>query len=204
MHPLVTQPITQLRVSHTGDIYTSPLSLSNVILVPKLSLLISIGQLHELDFDIHFSSYGCIMQDRQMRQIIRTGRRVGHLFQLVSLNIPHSFNANAATVSSATWHSHLAKHIKAWKGARASHLSKARKRLGRHIANWSGNNDRLKPNLLKTFKRNVQFNLSKALLIFKPNCSKRQWHFFFGLSKFLNQLVNYQIIRITLPDTTPP
>lgn len=51
-------------VSHTVNIFTFILSLSNVLLIPKLSLnLIFVEQLYYLHLDIHFSHNGCYVQD---------------------------------------------------------------------------------------------------------------------------------------------
>lgn len=59
---------SQMKVSHIGNISMSTLSLLDTFVVPKLSLdLIFVGQLCELDFDIHFSSNGCCVQDRRTR-----------------------------------------------------------------------------------------------------------------------------------------
>lgn len=51
-----------LQVSHIGSIFTSSLTISDTYLVPELSLnLLSIGQLCDLGFDVHFSSTSCIV-----------------------------------------------------------------------------------------------------------------------------------------------
>ncbi|XP_010263725.1 PREDICTED: uncharacterized protein LOC104601921 [Nelumbo nucifera] len=72
-----------------GTVSTSCLSLPNTFLVPQLSLnLISVGQLCELGFEIHFSSRGCTVHDPQTGKIIGTNRKVGRLFELSSLQLP--------------------------------------------------------------------------------------------------------------------
>jgi len=92
---------SQMIVSHTGNVSTPTLSLPDTFMVPNLSLnLISVGQLCELGFDIHFSLNGCRVQDPRTGQTIGTGRKVGRLFELVSLKLPNSFTGCAATVSS--------------------------------------------------------------------------------------------------------
>jgi len=98
-----------LNVSHTGDISTTSISLSDAYLVPKLSLnLISVGQLYELGYEVYFSERGCIVQEPRMSKILRTGCKVGRLFGLVSLTVPSKAIAHCGVVSSAKlWHSHL-------------------------------------------------------------------------------------------------
>ena len=84
---------SQLHVSHIGDISS-----------PNLS----VGQLCELGFGVYFSDRGCVVQDPQTEKIIRTGRKVGHLFELVSLKVPSVAVTRCATlVSPELWHSRL-------------------------------------------------------------------------------------------------
>ncbi|XP_010265970.1 PREDICTED: uncharacterized protein LOC104603606 [Nelumbo nucifera] len=103
--PIVhTDDSSTLTVKSIGTISTPHLSLPNTFLVPQLSLnLISVGQLCELDFDIHFSSRGCTVQDPRTWKIIGTGRKVGRPFELSSLQLP----SLAAAVTFAIWHSRL-------------------------------------------------------------------------------------------------
>jgi hypothetical protein len=63
---------SHLNVSHIGSISTKQLSVSNTYLVPHLSLnLLSVGQLCELDLELHFSKRGCDVQDSQMGPPVR-------------------------------------------------------------------------------------------------------------------------------------
>lgn len=100
---------SKLNVSHTGDISTASLALSDAFLVPQLTLnLISVGQLCELGFEVYFSKRGCVVQDPQTGQIIGTGRRVGRLFQLISLMVPPKAVVRCgAMISPEIWHSRL-------------------------------------------------------------------------------------------------
>ena len=75
--------------SHTGSVSTPTLSLSNIYFIPNLTLnLISVGQLREFGFDLWFGSSSCHMQDPRMNQVLRTGYRMGRMFELTSLHLP--------------------------------------------------------------------------------------------------------------------
>ncbi|XP_010270824.1 PREDICTED: uncharacterized protein LOC104607033 [Nelumbo nucifera] len=88
----------------SGTISTPRLSLPNTFLVPQLSLnLISVGQLCELGLEIHFSSRGRTVQDPQTGKIIGTGRKVGRLFELSSLQLP----SLVVAITSSVWHARL-------------------------------------------------------------------------------------------------
>jgi hypothetical protein len=55
---------SHMPVSHIGSIFTSNLSVSDIFLVPKLSLnLLFIGQLCELGLELKFSNKGVDVQD---------------------------------------------------------------------------------------------------------------------------------------------
>jgi len=70
--------------------------------------LLSVNQLCELGFGVYFSDRGCVVQDPLTRQIIGTGRKVGRLFELVSLKVPSQpVPRCAALVTPALWHSRL-------------------------------------------------------------------------------------------------
>jgi hypothetical protein len=91
-------------------ISTSNLSVSDTYLVPKLSLnLLSIGQLCELGLELKFSKKGVDVQDSQTGQLLGTGCKVGHHFELSFLQIPSSTTTSMAaiTVTSNLWHSRL-------------------------------------------------------------------------------------------------
>ena len=102
-----------MNVSHLGNISTLALSISNVYQIPQLTHnLLYVGQLNELGFSLTFSSTGVVVSDSQTRQIVGTARKVGRLFELISLHLPSS-RLSASTVSAkstsslALWHSHL-------------------------------------------------------------------------------------------------
>ena len=76
-------------VSHTGSVSTLTLSLSDTYLIPNLTLnLIYVGQLCELGFDLWFGSSDCCVRDPRTNQVLGTGRRVGRMFELISLHLP--------------------------------------------------------------------------------------------------------------------
>jgi len=55
---------SKLNVSHTGDISSAHLSVSDTFLVPQLTLnLLSVSQLCELGFGVYFSDHGWVVQD---------------------------------------------------------------------------------------------------------------------------------------------
>jgi hypothetical protein len=100
-----------MHVSHTGSISLSNLSLPNTYLIPKLNFnLISVGQLCDLGYEIIFSSSGCRVQDPRTGQLIGTGRKIGRLYELTELHIPHESNICAASTHSPIelWHRRLA------------------------------------------------------------------------------------------------
>jgi transposase InsO family protein len=97
-------------VRSIGTVSTSKLSISDVFHVPKLSYnLLSVGQLAELGYRIILDYFGCIVQDPRTGQELRTGRRIGRLFEISSLRLPVT-GVSAATSSSPSlslWHSRL-------------------------------------------------------------------------------------------------
>jgi hypothetical protein len=100
-----------MHVSHTSHISLSNLSLPNTYLTPKLNFnLISIGQLCDLGYEITFSSSRCCVQDPRTGQLIGIGRKIGRLYELTELHIPHESNICAATTQSSIqlWHRRLA------------------------------------------------------------------------------------------------
>ena len=99
---------SSMHVSHQGTISTPNLSVSNVYHIPQLTHnLLSVGQLTELGFSLTFSSNGVVVQDPQTGQIIGTARKVGRLFELISLHLPSS-HLYAPTVSGTSPSSSLA------------------------------------------------------------------------------------------------
>ena len=93
--PLAPSPIiyttdsSHMSVSHIGIISSPELTIPDTYLVPKLSLnLLSVSQLCELGLDLHFSNRGFEMQNPLTGKLLRTGRKIGHLFELCNLQIP--------------------------------------------------------------------------------------------------------------------
>jgi hypothetical protein len=91
---------SHIAANHTGFVSTPTLSLSDTYLIPNLTLnLISVCQLCELGFDLWFGSSGCHMQDPRTNQVLRTGRRVGRMFELTSLHLPTTPTPSPSYVS---------------------------------------------------------------------------------------------------------
>ena len=109
--PIHTADGSLMTVSHKGSISMTDLTLPDTYFIPKLNFnLISVGQLVDLGYDITFSSSGCHVQDRKTKKVIGTGCKVGRLFRLDSLHVPHPQNLCATSVSSSLqlWHQRLA------------------------------------------------------------------------------------------------
>ncbi|KAL4035953.1 hypothetical protein IC575_004667 [Cucumis melo] len=100
-----------MSISHIGTVNTPTIKLSNTYHVPNLTFnLASVGQLCDLGLTIIFSSHGCQVQDSQTGQMIGTGRKVGRLFELTSLQHSPVFPAISAPVIDNTlfqWHLRL-------------------------------------------------------------------------------------------------
>ncbi|KAI4328693.1 hypothetical protein L6164_021028 [Bauhinia variegata] len=96
--PIHTANGIKMSITHVGDATTYNLYLPYTYFVPNLALnLISVGQLCDLGLNILFSSYGCQVMDPQTGQILRSGRKVGRLFELVSLRLPSKLISTATT-----------------------------------------------------------------------------------------------------------
>ncbi|KAK3003862.1 hypothetical protein RJ639_019499 [Escallonia herrerae] len=115
-YPLIhTVDGCHMPVNHVGHVSTSTLSLPDTYFIPSLKLnLISVGQLCDLGFDLHFSHTGCCVQDPETGQTIGMGRKVGRLFELINLSIPHRPMMPPQSATSVTsqhslelWHSRL-------------------------------------------------------------------------------------------------
>ena len=109
--PLIhTANNTPMSITHVGHASTSHLSLPETYCVPSLAFnLISVGQLCDLGLNVLFSSSGCQVQDPQTGKVLGTGRKVGRLFELISLHIPQQ-NVSAVTAPKSTlfqWHRRL-------------------------------------------------------------------------------------------------
>ena len=102
--------------NNIGSILTSKLSVPEFFNVTKLSYnLFSVGQLTELGYCITFDYSRYTVQDLRMGQELGTGLKVGRMFLLDNLWLPHvapvSIVATTTTVSSipslALWHTRL-------------------------------------------------------------------------------------------------
>ena len=90
--PLAPSPIiytansSHMSVSHIGTISSPDLTIPNTYLVSKLSFnFLSIGQLCELSLDLHFFNRGVDVQNPLTGNLLGTGRKIGHLFELCNL-----------------------------------------------------------------------------------------------------------------------
>ena len=99
-----------------GFVSTSNLSVPRVFHVPDLSYnLCSVEQLAELGYRLIFYYFWCIVLDPRMGQELETGPRIGRMFPVDNLHLPHvapvSVVAIAIAVSSlpslTLWHSRL-------------------------------------------------------------------------------------------------
>ena len=106
--------------NNIGSILTSKLSVPGFFNVTKLSYnLFSVGQLTELDYHIAFNYSGCTVQDPRSRQELGTSLRVGHMFLVDNLRLPHVALASIAvaisSISSLTlWHAWLGHAFSSW------------------------------------------------------------------------------------------
>ena len=112
-HPITiyTANGTPMPISHKGTISSPSLSLNDTLHIPKLSLnLLSVDQLCELGVDLLFTNYGVDVQDPRMGQVLRTGRKVGRMFEVHNLKIPSQVVSAAATTATSLpdlWHARL-------------------------------------------------------------------------------------------------
>ncbi|KAL0552272.1 hypothetical protein IC582_011380 [Cucumis melo] len=75
-----------MNITHMGIINTTSLNIPHTYCVSNLTFnLVSVGQLCDLGLTVSFSPNGCQVQDPQTGQTIGTGRKVGRLFELLSL-----------------------------------------------------------------------------------------------------------------------
>ena len=103
---------SSLPISVVGDLSSS---LTNVFVSPNLSTnLISVGQLVDTNYNVHFSRSGCVVQDQVSRQMIAKGPKVGRLFPFhvsPSFFIPSfpllSFACNVVGSGNKMWHRRL-------------------------------------------------------------------------------------------------
>ncbi|KAA0067280.1 Integrase, catalytic core [Cucumis melo var. makuwa] len=91
-----------MNITHMGIINTTSLNIPHTYCVSNLTFnLVSVGQLCDLGLTVSFSPNGCQVQDPQTGQTIGTGRKVGRLFELLSLqstlvqrSCPHTSQQN--------------------------------------------------------------------------------------------------------------
>ena len=103
---------SSLPISVVGDLFSS---LTDVFVSPDLSTnLISVGQLVDNNCNVHFSRFGCVVQDQVSGQMIVKGPKVGRLFPLhvsPSTFIPSfpllSFACNVVSSGNKIWHRRL-------------------------------------------------------------------------------------------------
>ena len=106
--------------NNIGSILTSKLSVPGFFNVTKLSYnLFSVRQLTELDYCITFDYSRCTMQDLRMGQELRTNLRVGRMFLVDNLCLPHVTPAFVAAAvfsisSLALWHARLGHASSSW------------------------------------------------------------------------------------------
>ena len=82
-----------------GFVSTSNLSVPRVFHVPNLSYnLCSVRQLAELGYHLIFDNSGCIVQDSRTGQELGIGPRVGCMFSMDNLHLPHLASVSVATV----------------------------------------------------------------------------------------------------------
>jgi hypothetical protein len=106
---------TSCPVTYKGSLCNSQFSISDISLVPKLSMdLLSIGQITDHNYFVGFDSSSCFIQDRQSGTVIGTGHRCrdsSRLYVLDSLHLPSArithVSSAAYTVSFAQWHHRL-------------------------------------------------------------------------------------------------
>ncbi|KAK0591091.1 hypothetical protein LWI29_035504 [Acer saccharum] len=85
-------------------------SFTNVFVSPTLSAnLISVGQLVEENFSLHFDRSGCRVQDQASGLEIAKGPKVGRLFPLQSFSIPRSISVGYSAIANNShfWHKKL-------------------------------------------------------------------------------------------------
>ncbi|KAL0540368.1 hypothetical protein IC582_024605 [Cucumis melo] len=97
-----------MNITHIGTVNTPSMNLPHTYCVPNLTFnLVSVGQLCDLGLTVSFSSNGCQVQDPQTGQTIGTGRKVGRLFELLSLQVPSPSSISAPLTDSDTYQWHL-------------------------------------------------------------------------------------------------
>ncbi|KAL0540844.1 hypothetical protein IC582_020861 [Cucumis melo] len=97
-----------MNITHISTVHTPSVNLPHTYCVPNLTFnLVSVGQLCDLGLTVSFSLNGCQVQDPQTGQTIGTGRKVGRLFELLSLQVPSPSSISAPVTDSDTYQWHL-------------------------------------------------------------------------------------------------
>ncbi|XP_057981207.1 uncharacterized protein LOC131166644 [Malania oleifera] len=124
---VVTADGTSVTLKGIGSIHTHNFSLSDVYCIPNLTMsLVSVGQLCDTGYSIHFSFTFCHVQDPKSRKLIGKGRREGGIYVLDELRVPDhvatsgvdlsSFHLDSSSSISYLWQSRLghvsASHLK--------------------------------------------------------------------------------------------
>lgn len=82
-HTIYTADGSHLFVNPVGSISVSSLHVDSAYCVPKLSMnFLSIGQLCEVGYEVHFYNTDCDVQDLLTGQLIGTGHKIGRFFEL--------------------------------------------------------------------------------------------------------------------------
>ncbi|KAL3534831.1 hypothetical protein ACH5RR_003292 [Cinchona calisaya] len=109
--PVHTANNSSLHINHIGSTTTSDINIPDTYYVPNLSFnLLYVGQFCDLDFNLNFLKNDCIVQDLHTSKQIRTGCKVGRLFELTSLHFPLRTSVvahNKHSTSLQIYHSHL-------------------------------------------------------------------------------------------------
>ena len=87
-HPITIYTVdeTPMSISHKGTISSPCLSFNDAFHIPKLSLnLLFVDPLCELGIDLLFTNYDMDVQDPRTSQVLGTGRKVGHMFEVHDL-----------------------------------------------------------------------------------------------------------------------
>ncbi|KAL0549526.1 hypothetical protein IC582_014011 [Cucumis melo] len=97
-----------MNITHIGTVNTPSMNLPHTYSVPNLTFnLVSVGQLCDLGLTISFSPNGCQVLDPQTGETIGTGRKVGRLFELLSLQVPSPSSISVLVTDSDTYQWHL-------------------------------------------------------------------------------------------------
>lgn len=93
-------------ITTVGDISSS---FRHVLVSPKLSTnLLSVGQMVDNNYDVHFHRDGCIVQDQVSGKVIAKGPKVGRLFPL-QFTVPPTLSLASSVVENkgGIWHRRL-------------------------------------------------------------------------------------------------